>query len=109
MDSPSDDEMNALLETARPYTIVILRPGPKRNMEGADSIVWEHGRRNMRLRSEGKLAIVMPVGDSEVSGLGIFRADLAEATSIMANDPGVRAGVFVAEFHSGVSFPGDKL
>jgi hypothetical protein len=109
MDSPSDEEMNALLETARPYTIVILRPGPRRNMEGADSIIWEHGRRNMRLRVEGKLAIVMPVGDPEISGLGVFRTDLAETRSIMADDPGVCEGVFITEFHSGMSFPGDAL
>jgi hypothetical protein len=101
--------MRELMQTVQRYTILILRPGPNRQMDGVESIIWEHGRRNMRLRAEGVLAIVMPVGDPEISGIGIFRASVDEATEIMADDPGVRAGVFVTEFYSGRSFPGDSL
>lgn len=109
MGEPTDDEMRALMGTVRPYTILILRPGPNRNMEDVGPVIWEHGRRNMRLRDEGSLAIVIPVGDAEISGLGVFRVPLDEARAIMAEDPGVRAGVFVAEFHVGMGFPGDSL
>ena len=109
MGAPTDDEMRELMTTVRPYTILLLRPGPNRNMDGVGPVIWEHGRRNMQLRDEGVLAVVIPVGDAEVSGLGIFRVPLEEAQAIMADDPGVRAGVFLAEFHVGMSFPGDSL
>ena len=109
MTSPTDDEMRELLRTVERYTILILRPGPNRQMDGVEGIIWEHGRRNMRLRAEGLLAVVMPVGDPDISGIGIFRASVEETTAIMADDPGVRAGVFVTEFHSGMGFPGDSL
>ena len=106
---PTDAEMRALMQTVRPYTILILRPGPNRHMDGVDAIVWEHGRRNMRLRAEGSLAIVIPVGDQDISGVGVFRTDVEQTRAIMADDPGMRAGVFLAEFHTGMSFPGDSL
>lgn len=63
----------------------------------------------MRLRAEGTLAIVIPIGDSEISGIGIFRGDIESARAAMADDPGILAGVFVVEFHVGHSFPGDSL
>ena len=106
---PSDDTMRALLNTAGPYTLLILRPGPNRHMEGVEPIIWEHGRRNMRLRAAGSLAIVMPVGDPEVSGIGIFRVSVDEAKALMDDDPCVLAGVLVPEYHAGMSFPGDSL
>lgn len=109
MTNPSDDEMRDVLQTAEPYTVLILRPGPRRRAEGTDTILWEHGRRNMRLRAEGTLAIVIPIGDSEVSGIGILRGDIESARAAMADDPGIRAGVFVAELHAGHSFPGESL
>ncbi|ETW25034.1 hypothetical protein MGAST_04740 [Mycobacterium gastri 'Wayne'] len=52
----TDDEMNQLQPAARPYSVVILRQGPKFGEEAAPSIVWEHGRRNFALRDEGVLA-----------------------------------------------------
>lgn len=106
----SDDDMRALLPTTRAYTVVILKAGPNRAMDGADAIVWEHGRRNFGLRAEGKLAIVCPVADgSDVSGVAIFDLDEARTRAVMDEDPGVRAGVFTYEVHPCRSFPGDAL
>ena len=51
----------------------------------------------------------MPVGDPEVSGIGIFRVSVDEAKAIMDDDPCVLAGVLVPEYHAGMSFPGDSL
>ena len=51
-----------------------------------------------------------PVSDgSDVSGVGIFNADLDEVKSIMDADPAVKEGVFVYEVHVCRSFPGDCL
>ena len=106
----SDEFMRQMLATTRKYCVVILKVGPKRNEEGVEKIIWEHVRRNFALRSEGKLSIVCPISDgSDVTGVGIFNADIEEVKMIMDEDPGVKAGVIVYEIHASRSFPGDSL
>lgn len=106
----TDDEMNQLLPTARPYSVVILKQGPKFGDEAAPAIVWEHGRRNFGLRDEGVLAVVLPVTDgSDVCGIGVFAATVDDTTVIMNEDPGVAAGMFTYEVHPCRGFPGDAL
>ena len=106
----TDDEMNALLPTVRPYTAVILKAGPHFGDDGSQGTIWEHGRRNFGLRDEGVLAIVLPVADgSDVCGIGVFTGTVEETTAIMNDDPGVRAGVFTFEAHPCGGFPGDAL
>jgi hypothetical protein len=106
----TDEQMRAQMATTRSYSVVILRPGPKCNTDGVDAIIWEHGRRNFALRADGLLSIVCPVRDgSDVCGIGIFNVEPHETASIMDDDPGVRAGVFVYEVHPARSFPGDVL
>ena len=106
----SDDEMNALLPTTRPYTAVILKAGPQRHMTGVEAVIWEHGRRNFGLRADGLLSIVCPVADdSEVGGIAIFNLSPEETATVMDEDPGVKAGVFAYEIHPCRSFPGDAL
>ena len=78
--------------------------------ENARAVVWEHGRRNFRLRDQGLLRIVCPMSDdTDVCGIGIFAAPVERVKEIMDDDPGVRAGVFVYEAHPCRSFPGDAL
>ncbi len=102
--------MRQMISTTRNYCVVILKAGPNRNMPGVEKIIWEHGRRNFALREDGVLSIVCPVGDgSDVSGIGIFNADIDEVKKIMDDDPGVKEGVFVYEIHPCRSFPGDCL
>jgi len=106
----TDAEMTALLSTARPYTVAILKSGPRFGTHGSDQIIWEHGRRNFALRNDGVLAIVLPVADSTmVCGVCVFAAGADETTSIMDADPGVAAGVFTVDIHPCVGFPGDSL
>ena len=110
MTTITDEFMQQMLTTTRNYCIVILHAGPNKNQEGADKIVWEHGRRNFALRADGLLAIVCPIADgSKVSGIGIFNASAEEVKKIMDEDPGVKAGVFTYEIHACRSFPGDSL
>lgn len=106
----TDDVMRQALATNRGFSVLILKAGPNHAMPGVEKIIWEHGRRNFRLRAAGLLSIVCPVRDgSGVSGLCIFNADPDEVQRMYAEDPGVKAGVFTIEIHPCRSFPGDCL
>jgi hypothetical protein len=106
----TDEYMQQMLAKTRNYTIAILKAGPQKNQEGAEKIIWEHGRRNFELRADGVMAIVCPIrDDSVVCGLYIYNASVEEVQKIMDEDPGVKAGVFVYEIHPCRSFPGDSL
>jgi len=106
----TDEAMRAAMGRTRPYSVVILRDGPHADHPDREAIVWEHGRRNFRLRAAGLLAVVLPVrDDSAVDGIGIFDLDPTETRAVMEADPGVRAGVFTFEVHPARSFPGDRL
>jgi len=106
----TDDFMKQMMPTTKGYTAVILKAGENIGMAGVEKIIWEHGRRNFSLRQQGLLSIVCPVKDgSEVCGIGIFSSTPDETKSLMEDDPGVKAGVFIYEIHPCRSFPGDKL
>lgn len=105
----TDDYMNDRIAKAKTYTLVVLRPTPKYFDPSSRQIVWEHGRRNMALQAAGIMPIVCPVGDEEISGIGIFNTDLEQARTVMADAPGVRAGIFTVEVHTCRGFPGDAL
>lgn len=112
----SDEEFQALRDTARGYSLVILRAGPEFVTPGpagdprVTEIVMAHGKRNARLLKAGLMPIVCPVGDaSGLAGIGIFDAQPEEAARIMDADPGVQAGVFTYEVHACRGFPGSAL
>jgi hypothetical protein len=106
----TDEFMREMLGKSAPYSVVILERGPAYGSPGSDAVVWEHGRRNFRLRADGRLAIVCPVpDDSDVCGVGIFTGTPAEVAGVMDDDPGVRAGVFTYHVHPCRGFPGDAL
>ena len=106
----TDEEMGRLLPTAKPYSVVILKRGPKFADASSPGIIWEHGRRNFGLRDDGVLPVVLPVSDeSDICGVGVFAATVDETTGIMSDDPGVAAGVFTYEVHACRGFPGDAL
>lgn len=99
-----------MLTRSRGYTLVLLKEGPNRKMDGVEAVIWEHGRGNFQLREDGVLAIVCPVMDaSPWSGIGIFNATPDQTAEIMEGDPEVKAGVFEYEIHLVRSFPGDAL
>ncbi len=106
----TDEFMRQMVSRTKNYCAVILKVGPNRNKAGVEKILWEHGRRNFALRADGRLSIACPVSDgSDVSGIGIFNANIDEVKRIMDEDPGVKEGVFVYEVHTTRSFPGDCL
>lgn len=105
-----DDEMRRTLELARPYTVVVLRTGPRYREPGARDVIWEHGRRNMQLRDAGILCVVLPIRDeTELAGIGVFAASVEETRWIIGGDPAVRAEVLAAEVHPASGFPGASL
>jgi len=112
MDDPAitDDQMRERLLATKPYTLIILHKTALMNGPGAESVVWEHGRRNFQLLARGVLAIVCPVRDAtDVAGLCIFTTNTEETRRLMEDDPGVKAGLFTYETHSTRSFPGSAL
>lgn len=112
----SDEELASVRGSLRRYTIVILKAGPRFEPPDADftsevsRIILAHGRRNTSLRRAGLMPIVCPVADdSPVAGISILDTDPEEADRIMANDPGVLAGVFTYELHEARGIPGSSL
>jgi len=110
MPTITDEQMQQMLSTAKPYTVLILKTGPNWETPGYRDIVREHGQRNFELRAQGVLSIVCPISDgSGTTGIGVFNASVEETQKIMDDDPGVKAGLFVYELHASRSFPGDSL
>jgi hypothetical protein len=106
----TDEYMHEMLGRSKPYTVVLLRVTEKAGEPEARGIVWEHGRRNFMLRATGKLPIVCPVtDDSDWAGIGIFDATPEEVEQIMADDPGMKAGLFTYELHPVRGFPTSSL
>jgi hypothetical protein len=106
----SDDYMNKMMTQTKNFSLVLLKAGPNIKMEGAEKIIWEHGRRNFSLRAEGLLPMVFPVRDgAPIAGVGIFNASVEETRLIMDDDPCVKAGILTYEVHQTRSFPGDCL
>jgi hypothetical protein len=112
----TDEMLQDALPSTVPYTIVVLKAGPKFSMPGParDSwvakIIWQHGKRNFALRTAGLMPIVCPVADgSGVTGVGIFAASPEEVERIMSGDPGVKEGMFKYDIHPTRTFPGSAL
>jgi hypothetical protein len=104
----TDEQIQALAASARPYSLVQLR-WADRHQEGADAIELEHQRRMVSLRAEGLIAILCPVISEEVAGVAIMTRPTESAEAIMAADPCVQAGMMTCEVLPCVGFPGDSL
>ena len=112
----TDEQLQAALQSTKPYTIVILKagpafstPGPDRD-PGVEKTIWAHGKRNAALRAAGLMPVICPVADgSGITGVGIFDGSPEEVDRIMSRDPGVQAGIFTYEIHPTRSFPGSQL
>ncbi len=112
----TEAQLMAALAQTRPYTVVVLKagpryspPGPNRDPEVAATIL-QHGIRNMRLRVAGLLRVVCPVADgSEVAGVGVFDATPEECDAIYSRDPAVMASILTYEVHPTKTFPDSSL
>ena len=112
----SDEMLRDALQATRPYTVCILKAGPRFQEPGSAreswlaDLIWEHGKRNYALYLAGLLRVVCPVADgSSTTGVAIFAADSDDVDRIMRQDPGVKAGLFTFEIHPTRTFPESTL
>jgi len=109
----TDEMLRDALQETRPYTVCVLKagprfqePGPARESWLAD-LIWEHGKRNYALYLAGLARVICPVADgSGTTGVTVFDADPEDVDRIMREDPGVKAGLFTFEIHPTQTFPG---
>lgn len=98
--SVTDQDLHAWLASSREYSVMVLRRTETYARPQFDAVVFEHARRNLALQKAGYLPVVLPcLDDSEVAGFGVFAADAATSRRLMADDPGVRAGIFAVDVH----------
>ncbi|MCL1814821.1 MAG: hypothetical protein FWG27_03235 [Treponema sp.] len=106
----SDEYFREMHNKLKDYTIVLIKPTPKRNDAGADAIIFEHARKNLAISEEGLASIICPVfGGNNLSGVYIFNVSVNEVQRIMDNDPAVKAGIFIYEIYPCKGFPGASL
>jgi hypothetical protein len=112
----TDEMLRASLERTVPYTVLILKAGPRYAPPGPDRsseverVIWQHGKRNMALRVAGLMPVICPIGDgSGYTGVSVVTATVEDTRRIYARDPAVMAGVLAFEVHATRSFPGSCL
>jgi hypothetical protein len=105
----TDEQIQQLAATAKPYSLALLWWGPERHMDGAEAIEREHQRRMVSLRADGVIAILCPASSETLAGVAVMNVPPDEAAAVMDGDPCVRAKMIVCDVHSCMSFPGDAL
>jgi uncharacterized protein YciI len=107
----TDEQIQQLLPTTRPYCVFTFQTGPGFDHPDADRIQWEHLRHLFQARAEGRLAIVAPVvHEADLVGFGICNTpDVEEVKSWLDQDPNVQAGRLTYRVYQVMSFPGDGL
>ncbi|MDR7172573.1 hypothetical protein J2W56_006338 [Nocardia kruczakiae] len=105
----TDEQIQALAATAKPFSLAVLHWGPDRDMDGANAIELEHQRRMVSLRSDGVIAVLCPVVSDTIAGVAIMTVPAEQATAILAGDPCVQARMMHYEVHPCHGFPGDSL
>ena len=88
-------------KSARPAFLVVYRPGPA-FLPGkplSQQPLREHGIYILSLHVKGALKEAGPFGD-DTGGAAVFEAaDETEARAIVAADPAVTSGIFLADLH----------
>ncbi|MFL6062574.1 MAG: hypothetical protein ACJ72E_15195 [Marmoricola sp.] len=105
----TDEQIQELAATARPFSLVRLSWAPQRHQDGAEAIELEHQRRMVSLRADGVIAVLCPVLSETVSGVAIMNEEPERAREIMAADPCVQAGMMTCEVLPCLAFPGDTV
>jgi negative regulator of sigma E activity len=109
MNAITDEQIQQLAATGKPYSLAQLSWAPGRHQKGADAIEREHQRRMVSLRADGTIAVLCPVISEGLCGVAIMTQTVEEARETMAADPCVRAGMMTVEVLPCVGFPGDSL
>ena len=105
----TDEQIQALAATAKPFSMALLSWSGDRHMDGAEAIEREHQRRMVSLRADGVIVVLCPVPSDTLAGVAIMDVALDEARAIMAGDPCVQAGMMRCEVLPCAGFPGDAI
>jgi hypothetical protein len=105
----TDEQIQQLAQTAKPYSLALLRWGPQRYRDGAEAIELEHQRRMVSLRADGVIAILCPVVSDMMAGAAVMNLPTEQSSAVMAEDPCVRANMIVCEVYACLGFPGDAI
>lgn len=105
----TDEQIQQLAQTAKPFSIALLWWGAERHQDGAAAIELEHQRRMVSLHAEGTIAVLCPGAADTLAGVAVMTVSPDEAEAIMAADPAVQAGMIRIEVHPGMGFPGDTI
>ena len=105
----TNEQIQALAQTAKPYSLAILHWEPGRTMAGADAIELEHQRRMVSLRAEGVIAVLLPVASDSMAGVAVMTVSVEKAAEIMAGDPCVQAGMMRCDVLLCHGFAGDGI
>ena len=105
----TDEQVEQLAATARPFSVALLRWAPGRHQEGAGATERAHQRRMVSLRAEGTIAVLCPVQSDDLCGVAVMTQTVEQARGTMAADPCVRAGMMTVQVLPCVGFPGDSL
>ena len=105
----TDEQIQQLAATAKPFSVALLHWTDDRHMDGAEATELEHQRRLVSLRADGVIAILCPVGSETVAGVVIMTVPPEKAREVMEGDPCVQAGMMSCEVHACHGFPGDAL
>ena len=83
--------------------MAFLKAGPNRNQDSATAAGLQraHLANIQRMAREGKLVVAGPFeDDTDLKGIYIFNvASVAEAKTLTASDPAIKAGRLVVELH----------
>jgi len=90
-----------LSATAKITFLLIYRPGPAwpPGKLVSELPLREHGNYMLSLYVKGSLKLAGPLTDNAGGAVVLEVADEAEAKAVIANDPAVKAGIFVHELH----------
>jgi hypothetical protein len=112
----SDDELQAYLAQAKPYTVLLLRPGPRYDPPGpgrSDAVattILRHGKHNYAMRQAGMMPIICPFSVSTgLAGMAILTLAPAETEAMMREDEAIQQGILTYEVYETRSFPGSSL
>jgi hypothetical protein len=105
----TDEQIQQLAATAKPFSMALLSWADGRFQDGADAIELEHQRRMVSLRLDGTIVVLCPIPSDQRCGMAILNVPADEATTIMQDDPCVRSGMMTVEVHACFGFPGDTL
>ena len=81
--------------------LLIYRPGPAwpQGKSVSDLPLKEHGNYMLSLYAKGAMKLAGPLTDNAGGAVVLEVSSESEAKAIVANDPAVKAGIFVHELH----------